>query len=463
MTTADLRQEWLSLVDSHVCHRERAADDRHWCPEYDRMPRERLRAVQEEKLRVVVRYLYEHAPMYRRKLDAAGVSPGDVRTLDDLAALPITTKEEMSASVAERPPFGEYTAVDDDHWNRNGWLMFNTSGTTAQPRSFRYTDFDRELWTWTDARALWSMGVRPGDRALLCFGYGPHVAMWGMLYALNRLRVPVIPTGGMDSRARAHAVVAYRPTVVSATPSFALFLGGVLRELGHDPRASGVRTIVALGEPCPEATRARIREVWGEVEIQEFYGCTEVAPSCGGYTCGHTLHFMEDTHLVETVDPVTHRPTPAGAPGLVVITNLCSEASPQVRFLVGDVTTLSTDECPCGRTHVHCQGFTGRVDDMLNVRGVTVFPSAVEDLLRRMPELGDEFQIVLDRTERGEERFRLVVELLPGADADAVRARIEAESRARFDLRPDVEAVPLGSLPKTEFKARRVRDERGAP
>lgn len=460
MSVTDVRRAWLSLVESHVCHRREPAPGRHWCPEYDRLPRERLRAVQEEKLRLAIRYMHACSPMYRRKLDAAGIRPGDVRTLDDLADLPLTTKEEMSASVAERPPFGEYTAVDDDHWNRHGWMLFNTSGTTAQPRSFRYTDFDRELWTWTDARALWAMGVRPGDRALLCFGYGPHVAMWGMLYALNRLRVPVIPSGGMDTRARAHAVATYRPTVVSATPSFALFLGGALRELGHDPTASGVRMIIALGEPCPPATRSRIREVWGDIEIQEFYGCTEAAPSCGGYTCGHALHFMEDTHLVETVDPFTHRPTAPGAPGLVVVTNLCSEASPQIRFLVGDVTTLSTEECPCGRTHVHCQGFSGRADDMLNVRGVTVFPSAVEDMLRRMPELGDEFLIVLDTTERGAERFRLVVEARPGADEGAVRRRIEAESRVRFDLRPDVEVVPFGSLPKTEFKARRVRDER---
>jgi phenylacetate-CoA ligase len=449
-------------VDSHVCHRDQPADERYWCPEYDRMPRETLRQVQEKKLRVAVRYLYELSPMYRRKLDAAGINPSDVRGLDDLVRLPIVTKQDMSASVAANPPFGEYTAVDDDHWNRHGWMLFNTSGTTAQPRSFRYTDFDREMWTWTDARALWAMGIRPGDRALLCFGYGPHVAMWGMLYALNRLRVPVIPSGGMDSNARAFAVARYRPTVVSATPSFALYLAGVMREQGNDPRQSSVRTIIALGEPCPEATRARIREAWGEVTIHEFYGCTEAAPSCGGYTCGHALHFMEDTHLVETVDPETHQPTPPGTPGLVVITNLCSEASPQVRFLVGDITTLSTAECPCGRTHVHCQGFSGRVDDMLNIRGVTLFPSAVEDLLRRMPEVGDEFQIVLDRAEQGRERFRLVVEVQPGTDQGALAGRIEQESRARFDLRPEVEVVPAGTLPKTEFKARRVRDERAA-
>jgi hypothetical protein len=163
MTTADVRREWLSLVDAHVCHRHEPGDERHWCPEYDRMPRDGLRRLQGEKLRLAVRYLYELSPMYHRKLDDAGIDPAGVRGVDDLARLPFVTKQEMSASVAAHPPFGEYTAVDDDHWNRHGWMLFNTSGTTAQPRSFRYTDFDREMWTWTDATR--TSGRTPHGRA----------------------------------------------------------------------------------------------------------------------------------------------------------------------------------------------------------------------------------------------------------------------------------------------------------
>src|SRR5215831_4209022 len=262
---SESRQAWLDALARHLCHFERPADGPWWCPEYDRMAPESLRQLHSEKLPLAVRYMYEQSPMYRHKLDEAGVDPASIHSVDDLERLPIVTKDDMSA------PDGGYLAVDEDYWDRHGWMMFNTSGTTGLPRTFRYTDADRRMWMWTDARALWAMGIRPGDRAPLCFGYGPHVAMWGMLYALNRLRVPVIPSGGMDSRARAAAVLNHRPTVVSATPSFALFLAGVLAEQGQDPRASGVRMIIALGEPCPEATRARIRELWGDVEIQEFY------------------------------------------------------------------------------------------------------------------------------------------------------------------------------------------------
>lgn len=456
---SDSRTEWLEALRRLRCHVDAPGSGDLWCPEYDAMPRERLRALQSEKLRLAVRYMNDHSPLFAAKLKAAGLEPADVRGVDDLSNLPITTKEDMSRDLAENPPYGGYTAVTPEYWDSHGWMLFNTSGTTAQPRTFRYTDLDREMWTWTDARALWAMGIRPGDRALLCFGYGPHVAMWGMLYGLNLLRVPVIPSGGMDSRARARVVIEHRPTVIAATPSFALYFAGVLRELEADPAALGVRKVIALGEPVPEATLERIRREWGGAAVAQFYGCTEAAPSCGGYTCSEGLHLMEDTHLIETVDPETLQPVPTGERGLTVITNLCSEASPQVRFLVGDYTTLSYDSCACGRTHVRTSGWSGRADDMLNIRGVTLFPSGVEDLLRGMPELGDEFQIVLERADGAGERFELVVERKSGDD-DAIRRRVEEEVRSRWDLQVDVKVVPLGTLPKTEFKAKRVRDLR---
>ena len=459
---SDSRGAWLEALRRLRCHTDVPAGGDFWCPEYDAMPRERLHELQSDKLRLAVRYMNDHSPLFTRKLRESGMEPGDVRSVDDLGSLPITTKEDMSRDLDDNPPHGGYTAVTPEYWDRHGWMLFNTSGTTALPRTFRYTDLDREMWTWTDARALWSMGIRPGDRALLCFGYGPHVAMWGMLYGLNLLRVPVIPSGGMDSRARGRMVIEHRPTVIAATPSFALYLAGVLRELDTDPATVGVRTVIALGEPVPEATLQRIRSEWGGAAVAQFYGCTEAAPSCGGYTCPHGFHVMEDTHLIETVDAQTLRPVPAGERGLTVITNLCSEASPQIRFLVGDYTTLSHEPCECGRTHIRTNGWSGRADDMLNVRGVTLFPSGVEDLLRSLPDLGDEFQIVLEQTEDAGERFELVVERRSG-DEDAIRRRVEEQVRAHWDLRAEVTVVPLGTLPKTEFKAKRVRDLRSNP
>ena len=234
---------------------------------------------------------------------------------------------------------------------------------------------------------------------------------------------------------------------------------------GLDPAASTVTRVVTGGEPVPKATQARIAEAWG-CEVHQFYGCTEAAPSAGGYTCGAGpwIHCMDDTHILETVDPETLQPIPDGERGLSVITNLFSDASPQIRFLVGDYTTLTHEPCPCGRTHVRAlDGFSGRADDMLNVRGVTVFPSAVEHVVRGRDELGpDEFEILLT-TKNGMDELELIVEAepsIPESGYNDVAIEVADAFRRLLELRPSVTVVPPNTLPTTEFKAKRVRDER---
>jgi phenylacetate-CoA ligase len=508
------RDEWLALLRRSMLHPTAPADDRYWAPALETCSRAELRAIQGEKLALAVRFLYENSRFYRDRLDARRLRPADVRSVDDLGKLPLTTKQEMVADQAAHPPWGTYTAVDDAAWSHGGWLMFTSSGTTAQPRPFRYTLVDRDQWAWADARALWAMGVRPGDRALIAFGYGPHVFLWGLHYALHVLGVPIIPGGGLDTRARARAIATYAPTVLACTPSYALYLGSVMRELGEDPAASAVRLIACGGEPGSgvPATRARIQALWG-AELHEFYGCTEASPSAGGYTCAAEVqqtarpatrrplptdlpaasllpaatplpvatplpavsplppashqpvatHLMEDIQIWETVHPETLEPVAPGERGLTVCTNLCSEASPQLRFLVGDYTTLDESRCACGRTHVRARGgFQGRADDLLSVRGLSLFPSAIEDAVRSAADVGDEFQIVVDR-ERDLDVLTIVAEPAPDVPEAAwpvVAAAVEAEVRARCELRPRVEVRPPGTLPKTEFKARRVVDRR---
>jgi phenylacetate-CoA ligase len=222
------------------------------------------------------------------------------------------------------------------------------------------------------------------------------------------------------------------------------------------------------------ATRRKLEELW-QAELHEFYGCTEAAPSAGGYTCAAAVqdklgpastHLMEDTHIWETVDPATLGPVPDGQRGLSVVTNLCSEASPQLRFLVGDFTSLRREPCACGRTHLRAMGgFLGRADDMLNIRGVTLFPSAVEDAVRRVAQIGEEFQIVVSR-DRELDVLTIVAEPRPDVTQDqypALARGIEDEIVSRCELRPVVELLPYGTLPKTEFKAKRVKDLRTQP
>jgi phenylacetate-CoA ligase len=458
----EMREQWLAAIERNRRNLMTPGGDRYWSPELDTVSRERLREIQSDKLPAAVAYMAANSAMYAQKLADAGVEPYDIHSIDDLESLPVVTKEDMSLSVAANPPWGDYTAVDDQVWKEAGWQLFQTSGTTAAPRAFRYTQRDRELWAWANARAVYAMGIRNGrDVGMMLFGYGPHVAMWGLHHALLLMGVPQLPVGGMDTRARAAMIDRLEPTVLGCTPSYALHLGAVMTDMGIDPARTAVRILIVMGEPTPPSTRRRIEELWG-AEIHQFYGCTEVAPSCGGYTCdAGSLHFLEDTHVLETLDPNTWKPVPEGQPGVSVVTNLMSEASPQIRFVVGDYTTLSYAGCECGRTHVVCDGgFSGRADDMLNIRGVTLFPSAVEDVIRSLPELGEEFKIVVSSTGTLDEITLVVEQRDTSVDESQLAGRLETSFRAQLELRPTIQVLPYGTLPKTEFKAKRVDDQR---
>jgi phenylacetate-CoA ligase len=246
-----------------------------------------------------------------------------------------------------------------------------------------------------------------------------------------------------------------------------------MREMGIDPKTSSVRVLFCAGEPgfSVPATRQRLEEEWG-ADLHEFYGCTEAAPASGGYTCTDAVaqkngpaatHLMADTHIWETVAPDTLRPVQRGQRGLSVVTNLFSEASPQLRFLVGDFTTLDARRCVCGRTHGRAAGgFLGRADDMLNIRGVTLFPTAIEDAVRRISELAEEFQIVVS-SEHDLDVLTVKVEPRPGVSAgryQTLQKLVETEIVSRCEVRPNIDVVPPGTLPRTDGKARRVRDLR---
>jgi phenylacetate-CoA ligase len=470
---ADSRDIWLDTLEYFRRDADRPANDKYWSS-LDTVSRDELRAIHDQKLSAVVRYVYDYIPFYRRKFDRITLRPEDIRSVDDLHLIPITTKAEMADDVSQNPPWGTFTAVDDEAWRQRGWQAFATSGTTGQPRLFRYTELDRSLWAWGNARAMWAMGFRPGrDSALLAFGYGPHVWLWGVHYALNLMRIPIVTAGGLDTRTRARYIDQYKPTILACSPSYALYLASVMREMGIDPETSSVRRLFCAGEPgfSVPGTRRRLEETW-KADLHEFYGCTEAAPAAGGYTCTEVVahkkgppstHLMADTHIWETVAPDTLQPVQRGQRGLSVVTNLFSEASPQLRFLVGDFTTLDSRRCECGRTQGRAAGgFLGRADDMLSIRGITLFPSAIEDAVRRVGELAEEFQIVVS-SDRDLDVLTVKVEPRPGVSAgrhQTLVKLVETEIISRCEVRPNIEMVPAGTLPKTEFKAKRVQDLR---
>jgi len=246
----DLRQQWRSLVQSCMVNPDRPGGETMWSPELEQAPRQRLREIQGERLCLAYRLLWEASPWYRRKFEQAGLTIDSVRSIEDLPRIPITRPEEWLEDQQAHPPWGTFSPLRQEDWLERGWMLFTTSGTSAElPRSFRHTTFDRNLCAWLGARALYAMGVRRGDIAINCFGYGTSVAFWGLHYALNLMGIPVIPGGGANTERRARFIDIYKPTVLLCTPSYALYLGRVMQDVVGPARNSSIRLIVVAGEP----------------------------------------------------------------------------------------------------------------------------------------------------------------------------------------------------------------------
>jgi phenylacetate-CoA ligase len=316
------------------------------------------------------------------------------------------------------------------------------------------------------------MGVRAGDAALTCTNYNPHVFFWSIHMAFNLMKVAVMP-GGVPTERRLQMLDLYRPTILVATPSYSLHLANAMREAGADPADSSVNKVICGGEPASGivSTRKRIEDTWN-AEMHDVYGCTEAIPAGWAFTCREGLrrdpvatHVQEDLQIWELVEPERFETVAPDARGLTVVTNLSSEGSPQLRFLVGDFATFDRGKCVCGRTFARARGgFQGRADDMLNVRGLKIFPSVIEEIVRSFETLGNEFQIVLE-TEGVMDSFTIVAETCAPMDefhSRELSARLEAEVIRQCELRPRIRIVEPNTIPPTEFKARRVIDRRHA-
>ncbi|MDP7602053.1 MAG: AMP-binding protein, partial [Rhodospirillales bacterium] len=332
------RTAWLETIDKHKSDTHSPATDQIWSEKLECASRDELIAIQNDKLKMVTPFLYENSNFYRRRFDRLDLTPTDIQTVDDLTKWPVVDKSEMMEDALAHPPYGTYTTMDDELWQKRGWMMFSSSGSSGVPRVFRYSHIDRDLWEWANARAIYSFGVRPTDTVFVASGYGPHVFAWGVQYSLQRMNVACIPGGGMTTDMRANIVDRFKPTVLCCTTSYALHLGRVMQENGFDPAASSIRMLFVGGEPGTGIinTRNRLKELWG-AEMREFYGCTEVAPHSGGYSCSHAeisadmiaTHLMEDHQIWELVDPDTKDPVQDGERGITVCTSLHSESSPQ--------------------------------------------------------------------------------------------------------------------------------------
>jgi phenylacetate-CoA ligase len=420
-------------------------------------PRETLRGWQWERFAGGLSEVLASNAFWRARLRDAGVQdPRDVGSWSDFTKLPRLTKAELAADQAAHPPFGTNRTHPLDRYVR----VFQTSGTTGPPIRWLETDASWTWWARCWAVVFRAAGLGPGDRLFFPFSFGLFVGFWAGLEGARVVGAMAIPGGGQDSPTRLHAIRELGATALVCTPSYGHHLAEVGRAQGLDPAALGVRTTIHAGEPGAgiPAVRERLQALWG-ARAYDHAGMTEVGAY--GFECVAQagLHVNELEFVAEVLDPESGQPVATGEVGELTLTNLGRWGAPVFRYRSGDRVRLATGACACGRTFARLEGgILGRVDDMLIVRGVNVFPSAIESIVRRFTVV-DEFQIEVFR--RGVlDEVRLLLEIDGGQrPADSVRetlAGIAEAVRRDLGIRIEVAAVPARTLPRFELKARRV-------
>jgi phenylacetate-CoA ligase len=426
-------------------------------PPAERSDRHALVAQQARRLAELVRHIHGRNAFYTRKLDAAGIGPGDIDALDfpaDLAKLPLTTRAELLADQAANPPWGTVLTEDISRYTRYN----QTSSTTGRP--LRWVDTN-ESWQWL--LECWKAVYRgarvgPADRILFAFSFGPFLGFWTAFDAACQLGAHSIPAGAMSSQQRLALIDAVEPTALCCTPTYALRLAEVAEQEGRRPLSeSSVRVVIVAGEPGGSipSTRAHIERTWG-ARVLDHYGLTEVGPvSFECWEAGGFLHLNESQFIGEVLDPATLEAVADGQPGELVVTNLGRAASPVIRYRTGDLVVPRFDACPCGRTLTRFEGgIIARTDDMINIRGVNVYPSGIESVVRRFPEI-TEFRSTVSQS-AALRTLSLEIELAPSVmDPRAVVTRLTQHLRESMALTLPIHVVAPGTLPRFEMKARR--------
>ena len=418
------------------------------------MPRERLAQLQLERLRAMLQNAYDNVPVLRERLQARGLRPADIRTMEDVAQLPFTVKTDLR----DNYPFGLFARPQ-------GQLarLHASSGTTGKPTVVGYTHEDLNNWSDLMARSMFAAGIRPGDVVHNAYGYGLFTGGLGAHYGAERLGAVVVPMSGGSTERQIALIMDFKARVLCATPSYALAIAELAEQQGVDLRQSALRVGLFGAEPWSAAMRREIESRIG-VKAVDIYGLSEIMGPGVACECEYQagLHGWEDHFLFEVIDPETGRPLPEGEAGELVITTLTKQALPMIRYRTRDITRLTTQPCECGRTHVRILRITGRNDDMLIIRGVNVYPSQIEAVLLTRPNLAPHYQLVVER--KGIlDQVRVEVEALPGVSTqqfDAIARDVAHHIKSMIGISTDVAVQATGSIPRSQGKAVRVRDLR---
>ena len=425
-------------------------------PELETMSREEIEKLQVERLKETVSRCMNN-PIYKKRLEEAGVSADNITSVDDIRRIPFTTKDDLRNNY----PFGLASAPLEECVR-----LHSSSGTTGNPTVILHTQNDLDEWANQVARNLWMVGLRPNDVFQNSSGYGMFTGGLGFQYGAERLGMLTVPAAAGNSLRQIKFMKDFGTTAVHAVPSYVTRLYEVMQEQGVDPRKDTKLKVLAIGaEPHSEEQRQRIQNMLG-VKAYNSFGMSEMCGPGVGFECKEQngLHFWEDYYIVEIVDPETLEPVPDGEIGELILTSIKREAMPLLRYRTRDLTRVLGRGCPCGRNHVRLDRMKGRSDDMMVLRGVNIFPIQIEKILMQFKELASNYLITLT-TDENNDNMTVEVEL-EDLFTDDYQRLIQLQKdvkRALKDeilLTPHVKLVPKGTLPVSEGKAVRVIDKR---
>jgi phenylacetate-CoA ligase len=429
----------------------------YWNERIETMSRDELRTLQSERLHDAVKRVYGNVSYYSAKMKQAGITPEDIRSIDDISKLPFTLKTDLRANY----PFNTF-AVPMDQIVR----IHASSGTTGKQTVVGYTKNDIEMWTDCVARCLTNAGVTNKDLIHVAYGYGLFTGGLGLHYGAERIGASAIPVSGGNSKRQIELLIDFQSTVLACTPSYALHLADEMSQQGITKDMLALRVGIFGAEPWTEEMRAQIEEKLG-LKAYDIYGLSEtmgpgVSMNCE-YNCG--LHVQEDNFYPEIIDPETGEVLPAGSVGELVFTCISKEALPLIRYRTRDLTKLFYEKCQCGRTLVRMDKVMGRSDDMLIIRGVNVFPSQIESVLLAFGEVEPHYMIYIDRI-NNLDNMEIQIEMTNAIFSDSIKDIERIENKLRNEIQSAIgisaaiKLVEPRSIPRSEGKAKRVIDRR---
>ena len=461
--------EFWSFPPSYDDHYMPPSDQRYWFPERETMDPGKREAAILQRLQEVCYYAFEHAPFYRRKWDEAGFHPSQLKSLEDFEEkVPVVQKNDLRQAQIAAPPFGDYLCIPE----KDVFHIHGTSGTTGRPTAFGIGRADWNAIANAHARIMWGMGLRPGDKICVAAIFSLYMGSWGALAGAERLGASSFPFGagasGMTLRC-AQWMDMLKPAGFYGTPTYALHLAETARQNDLDPKEFGLRALFFSGEPGASipAVRSRIEELYG-AKVIDCGSMGEMTPfmNVSGSAETDGLLCWQDIIYTEVCDPQTFHRVPYGARGTPVYTHLERTSQPMIRLVSGDLTFWENGPNPCGRTYPRLpHGIIGRIDDMFTIRGENVYPSEIDAALNETPGYGGEHRIVITR-EGSMDELAVKVEAdetiwnAGESRREAFRQDVANRLQRTLGLRAVVEVMEQNSIPRTDFKARRVIDDR---